>query len=408
MRYQIGAYANTTKTKSLQFILIALAFLATCIWGLASGKVEAVVGGPTCNVPSNYSTIQAAVDDMGCTTINVAAGTYVENVNITRSLTLRGAKAGVDVSGRTAAGAQESTISGTGADTASVTINAGNVVVNGFSITNANHGLGVIVKTAGDDAVIKNNIVDNVGNTTYPGPTVGVYLEFGPDDVRVTDNRISNVKAGTGSAQGILVGDSTSTNPSLGVVVDNNTITDATSTSKGAYGIQFNNGAKSTGYVTGKITNNTLKNLNGKWAHAVGLEGDTPNVVVRKNTISNLTSVGIDKVAVWFEDNDFFFTVDVNRNSLDVGTSAAGIAVASSLVTKYPTLTVDGTCNWWGSKGGPGLVASGTGSLVSPGVDFKPWLKSSKLKGDCGDKGDFNDHSFGHKNDDKDRWDWKD
>lgn len=53
--------------------------------------------GSTCNVPSggtyNYPTIQAAVNDAGCATINVAAGTYQENVKIERHVTINGAGA---------------------------------------------------------------------------------------------------------------------------------------------------------------------------------------------------------------------------------------------------------------------------------------------------------------------------
>jgi len=46
----------------------------------------------TCNVPSvSYPDIQTAVDDVSCTPIVVAAGTYLETVVIDRDLTLDGA-----------------------------------------------------------------------------------------------------------------------------------------------------------------------------------------------------------------------------------------------------------------------------------------------------------------------------
>ena len=370
------------------------------------GNANATVGGPTCNVPGDYPTIQAAVDVAGCTTVKVAQGTYNENVVITRSVTVKGAKAGVDVGGRTAAGAQESTVKGV-TDTPSFTVNAANVTIDGFSITNPTHGLGVTVKTAGDNATIKNNIVDGIGNP-YPDTTVGIYLELGPDNVKVTGNKIGHIQS-VRSSQGILVGDSTSTNPSTGIVLDDNSISDVTST-KGAYGIQLNNGANvalpARGYTTAKITSNDIKNLNGAWAHAIGLEGDTPNLVVKQNTISNLNATGADKTAVWFESNQFFFTADVNRNNLNVGGSAFGIAVEPNLAAKFSTLSVDGTCNYWGTHNGPGAVGPGTGSLVGTGVDFKPWLKSANLNGQCGedrDHHDYNDFHDGHRSDDKDR-----
>src|SRR5437870_3515126 len=49
----------------------------------------------TCTVNAaggaDYTTIQAAVNNAGCLTINVAAGTYNEHVTIGRSVTINGA-----------------------------------------------------------------------------------------------------------------------------------------------------------------------------------------------------------------------------------------------------------------------------------------------------------------------------
>lgn len=371
---------------------------------------DAAIGGPVCNVPADYTTIQAAVDAPVCTTVKVAQGTYNENVVISRSITLKGAKAGADVDSRTAGGLHESVVKGLN-DAPSITINAANVSIDGFTVTNPTHGVGVTVKTAGNNTLLKNTIVDTIGGVTYPGTTVGVYLELGPDTVKITDNKITHVQS-VKSAQGVLVGDSTSSNPSLGIVLNNNAISDITST-RGAYGIQLNNGASvaATGYTTAKIIGNTVNNLTGLWDHAIGLEGDTPNVVVKYNTVSGLNGATADKTAVWFEDNIFFFTADVHRNNLAVGNSAFGIAVHPDLAVLYPTLSVDGTCNWWGAGNGPSAVGNGAGSHVSTGVDVKPWLRYANLNGHCGDDSshhDYNDYHYGHRDDDKDRgnfWD---
>jgi len=49
----------------------------------------------TCNVPSTpHPTIQAAIDDIGCTEIVVAAGTFTEAPVIARTLSVRGAGSG--------------------------------------------------------------------------------------------------------------------------------------------------------------------------------------------------------------------------------------------------------------------------------------------------------------------------
>src|SRR5205823_405972 len=57
----------------------------------------ALAAGPACTVGAgggaNYTTVQAAVDDVGCATINIAAGTYTENITIGRNITLQGAGA---------------------------------------------------------------------------------------------------------------------------------------------------------------------------------------------------------------------------------------------------------------------------------------------------------------------------
>ena len=68
---------------------LLVAWLITIILGIGGGTAEAAV----CSVPP-YPTIQDAVIASGCSTINVAPGTYPENVMIARPLTLRGAQAG--------------------------------------------------------------------------------------------------------------------------------------------------------------------------------------------------------------------------------------------------------------------------------------------------------------------------
>jgi hypothetical protein len=59
---------------------------------------SAQAGAGPCRVPSTgYLTIQAAVNDATCATINVAAGTYTECVTIARNVTIHGAGQGSTV-----------------------------------------------------------------------------------------------------------------------------------------------------------------------------------------------------------------------------------------------------------------------------------------------------------------------
>src|SRR5207237_563109 len=97
----------------------------------APPRPVAMVGGPTCNVPADYPTIQLAVNDPGCTTIDVAAGLYPETVTIPRTLTLNGAQAGIDARTRAVPLASESVV---GAPDGAFQIEGDKVVINGFTI----------------------------------------------------------------------------------------------------------------------------------------------------------------------------------------------------------------------------------------------------------------------------------
>lgn len=385
-------------------LLAAVGFVLIAAFFMRATTVNAAVGGPLCRVPADYPTIQAAINDPGCATVRVAPGTYNENLTINRSVKIRGAEAGDSVVSRTFGAATESIV--TGSSSATVTIDADDVVFDGFSVTNPGGHLGIIVKSSSSDVKIQNNIVD--GLTSSTANPVGVYLELGPDSVNVRGNKVQNL-TGTGfSAQGVLVGDSTSANPSLETKLDNNIFTNITST-KGAYGINVNNGSSTaptaTGYTEVKIRGNDISDLEGNWVHAIGLEGETPNAIVRFNKISQLTDIDptpiADASAVFFEKNQFYFTVQVNRNSLDVGNSAFGVALHPTLQGLYPSLSVDAECNWWGDKDGPSVYpATDNGSWVGPQVDYEPWLKNGNLNGKCSNRyghHEDNDHHHGDK-----------
>jgi nitrous oxidase accessory protein NosD len=326
------------------------------------------------------------VDDTGCDTIKVSAGTYNENVVIDRSVVLKGAKAGDSATSRSFPSGSESTVAAASPAAAVFSVEAADVTIDGFAVTNPGGGLGVIVKTAGSGAVIKNNLIDTIGGSTFVGPTVGIYLEQGPDNVDVVRNKVAHVESGPtapgGSAQGVLVGDSLSANPSLNVYIAKNLFTDFTSATKGAYGVQVNNGASTlpaaTGYATVEIDQNKIQNLSGNWVHGVGLEGDAPDAGVFENTFSNLVdtnpTAGVqDAVAVFLEDNPSYLTSEINFNKFNISDDAFGIAVAPTLAATAPNASVDGECNWWNDKTGPSAVGVGNGAHVGPNVDYKPW-----------------------------------
>jgi len=102
---------------------------------------------------------------MNCNPINVAAGLYMENVTIGRTLILNGQQAGNPAPGRVGA---ESIVQGanpTGGNPV-IKINAGSVRIDGFTLTNAitsGAAIGIQVRPVGTGAVITNNIIDGVG-----------------------------------------------------------------------------------------------------------------------------------------------------------------------------------------------------------------------------------------------------
>lgn len=334
----------------------------------------------TCMVPGTHATIQAAVNEITCTVIDVAPGAYAENVVINRPVTINGEKAGTPVAGRTF-GAGESTLTGR------FTVQAAGVTIDGFSLTNPGQGIGIVVKTAGNNALITNNIINGIGSPTFTPNTTAIYLEHGPDGVSVVGNHISNVQS-VPTAQGILVGDTSSNNSAMNILIEGNTIEHIKSVNSGAYGVQVNNGAArggsspkpQTAISTIVVRDNTITALTGGgWTHAIGLEGDTPNAIVEGNIISNIVDLSPaplnDAVGVHFQANPSAGTVEVHDNQFNLLAAQYGIAVHPSLSAAFPALSVDGECNWWNSPSGPTSPSNptGTGAGVGPNVDFKPW-----------------------------------
>jgi hypothetical protein len=361
-------------------ILVLSTLILTLVLGmmmLRGGSTKAAM--IACTVPGTHATIQAAINDVACSQIDVAPGAYTENLTIPRAVTLNGAEAGNPFSGRTFGSPGESTVSG------DIRIQAANVTIDGFSLTNPGgldaNRFSIIVKTAGDNAVIKNNIIDSVGSATntFFGGTHAIYLETGPDGVKILDNSIRNVQHAQRTSSGIFIGDSASANQSQNVLIAGNSISQVITGLRGAYGVIVNNGAGTPGL---QILNNSIHDLTGGgWVHAIGLEGNTPGVIVADNTVTNIVAPGADRLAVWFEANPSYATGQVHNNNLDVTTLAFGIAVHPAL----PAGPVSGTCNWWGSASGPTAASNpgGTGSQVSPNVAYKPWLISSAPGAAC-------------------------
>jgi hypothetical protein len=334
-------------------------------WYVASTGLDTNLGTEA----SPFLTIQHAIDVANAgDTIHVAAGTYAGNVTVSKSLILKGAQFDVNVSGRIAGDGGEATIQGL------VTVDASDVTINGFTLTNPGQTYALYVRNhspSHSTITIAYNLIDNVGAVGLASNVHAVLINQGPDSVSIVHNRFSNIKAGTKSANGIGILDSVSTDPSTGLLIQDNTFSDIAST-RGAYGIILNNAAGSPG---AQILGNTFSGLSGGWTHAIGLEGPTPNAVVTGNVFSNLTAAGADNAAILFEKNPAGNTVTITHNQFN-GTVFYGVAIHPNDLpggSNGYSYAVTAEANWWGSDTGPGSVGAGTGALIGLNVDYTPW-----------------------------------
>lgn len=325
----------------------------------------------TCSVPSaGYPTIQAAVDDPACTTINVAPGLYPENVLVSRSLTLNGAQVGVPVAGRVSGGPGESIVQGANSTgpSATFTINAPSVTIDGFTITNSvttGAAIGVDVQSSGNDAAILNNFIDGI-NSAH-GTAVAVFVDNGPDNVNISKNVLASISS-DGSAEAVLV-DSTTSDLSDILLVKDNTISGISSTAGGAYAILVRKISLTTTSLN--FLSNHMSNLTGgALVHAVSLETIMMTPLIQNNDFTNLTSSSGDVAAVWINNDPNADTASVSGNNFNLTAAQYGI----KLPDNTPLLSLlGGACNWWGSPDGPGPVGPGHGARVSPGVLYAPW-----------------------------------
>src|SRR5207247_3007360 len=116
------------KARLLGFFAVVAAFAT--VLTLGGGTAHATV---PCSVPSlSYPTVQSAVSDNNCDPIDVAAGGYVENVTIGRTLILNGQQAGSPSPAGVGADSIVQGATHSGANPL-ITINAGSVRIEGLT-----------------------------------------------------------------------------------------------------------------------------------------------------------------------------------------------------------------------------------------------------------------------------------
>lgn len=244
--------------------LVAFATLALAI------ALAVIFGGPqtkaapaTCTVPGTHGTIQAAVNDVSCSNINVAPGSYDEQVTVTRSnLTITGTGQDVTTIRPTTVTANTSSLfsgapiaaivlvdGATGVTLEELTVDGSVAAPNACAPTY----IGVFFR-AGSGAISETHVT-NIFNPAVAGCQgfLGIFVQSGNGgpgrnaSVVIDGNTVDNY-----GKNGI-----TANEPGTFVTVSNNTVIGRGQLALGdaaQNGVQLGNGAH------GKVTNNSVSN----------------------------------------------------------------------------------------------------------------------------------------------------
>ena len=317
------------------------------------------VAADVINVPGDYPTIQEAIDAASDgDTIIVAAGLYEVNVEIDKSLTLKGAQAGVDARNRS--GPETIIEPDEGPGIRIVTDEDQWVVIDGLTVRNAEHGIATPEPTMADDITVRNVRVLNPD-------------EFGisPTFTITTTVEYCYVE---GAVQAINAGALVPFEPTVATFRNNEIV-------NSRFGF--------TGYLKDSLIEGNL--VRDFATGGVGIGGQLINTEIRDNTITGY----VDGAALTFEEHygrDLSENVHVEGNTFtgneygiyvfDTQTTLTGITVNLNNIdgnSRYGVWnqggeTLDATKNWWGSAGGPGGAGHGGGDSISTKVRYSPWL----------------------------------
>lgn len=364
--------------------------------GLSAGDTVTWNGGGQFSAVQNltfgtnaFDSINAAISAANSgDTIDVAPGTYSEQVNINKSITLLGGQHGVDAQGGRAS-ASESILDATNnAGKTQLVVGADDVTVDGFTIqneTNTNqfgaaiflqpghHGTHVINDIVQnnqiglylandstiDQAVIQHDLFQN-NNQAGPGAGTAIYTDQFVAGGAVTDVLIDSNKIAGNNNAGVALSGTDPTKPASDITISNNVID---SNGRGIYAY-----ATTSSTITGNDITNSTTPTDGGTSVAIGLFGSDNGITISGNKIENGALRGIriltDTSTPGITANQ---NITINDNAV-FGFSGGSLVVESGSYTG----TLDASKNWWGTNNATTIQSDVSGSNVA----FSPYLDS--------------------------------